>query len=146
MAQHLDLKNGALTGDPVRLADPVGASPLGLGGFSVSADGRLAYRSGGESLGQLKCMTGPARPWVWLAIPTRLQCAIPNCHWMANTWLSRACAKQYRRMAHGPRPGRHYAIDIRSGSRLWCRSGRRTGRVSPSRRRGKAPSNCTSRP
>jgi serine/threonine protein kinase/Tol biopolymer transport system component len=53
MAQHLDLKRWELTGDPVRLADPVGMSASGLGGFSVSADGRLAYRSSGQ-LRQLK--------------------------------------------------------------------------------------------
>jgi serine/threonine protein kinase len=54
MAQHLDLKRGELTGDPIRLADPVGGpTNIGLGGFSVSADGRVAYRSG-EGLSQLK--------------------------------------------------------------------------------------------
>src|SRR2546425_518160 len=42
MAQHFDLKRGELLGDPVRLADPVGLVNTGLGGFSVSADGRVA--------------------------------------------------------------------------------------------------------
>jgi Tol biopolymer transport system component len=52
VAQHLDLSRGELTGEPVTLADPVGgigASSAGSGGsgFSVSDDGRVAYRSGG---------------------------------------------------------------------------------------------------
>ncbi len=54
MAQHLDLKRGELTGDPVRLADPVGSNNAGWGGFSVSTDGRLAYRGGSGALRQLK--------------------------------------------------------------------------------------------
>jgi len=53
MAQHLDLKRGELTGDPVSLADPVGSNALAFGGFSVSAAGQLAYRGGG-ALRQLK--------------------------------------------------------------------------------------------
>ncbi len=53
MAQHLDLKRGELTGDPVSLADPVGSNAFAFGGFSVSAAGQLAYRGGGE-LRQLK--------------------------------------------------------------------------------------------
>jgi serine/threonine protein kinase/Tol biopolymer transport system component len=47
IAQHFNLKRGELTGDPIRLADPVGYDGNGLGGFSASADGRLAYRGGG---------------------------------------------------------------------------------------------------
>src|SRR5262245_57798271 len=47
MAQHLDLKRGELTGDPVRLADPVATNGVGFSGLSASADGRLAYRGGG---------------------------------------------------------------------------------------------------
>jgi Tol biopolymer transport system component len=54
MAQHLDVKKAELTGDPVIVGDPVGSTIFGFGGFSVSADGRLAYRSGGGSLRQLK--------------------------------------------------------------------------------------------
>jgi serine/threonine protein kinase/Tol biopolymer transport system component len=54
MAQHLDLNQGELTGDPMRLADPVSTNSLGFGGFSVSADARLAYRSGVGGLDQLK--------------------------------------------------------------------------------------------
>jgi Tol biopolymer transport system component len=53
IAQHLDLKRGELTGDPIRLADPVSSSGLGFGAFSVSADGRIAYRGGGLGLRQL---------------------------------------------------------------------------------------------
>jgi serine/threonine protein kinase len=54
MVQRLDVKRGELAGDPVRLADPVGSNGVvGFGGFSISADGRVAYRSGGV-LRQLK--------------------------------------------------------------------------------------------
>ena len=45
MAQHLDLKRGELTGNPVTLADPVGLNAYG-GGFSTSADGRLGIPLG----------------------------------------------------------------------------------------------------
>jgi serine/threonine protein kinase len=54
MAQHLDLKRGELTGEPARLADAVGTNGLGFGGFSVSTDGRIAYRAGGGTLRQLR--------------------------------------------------------------------------------------------
>ncbi|OLD16798.1 MAG: hypothetical protein AUI91_13520 [Acidobacteria bacterium 13_1_40CM_3_56_11] len=55
MAQRLDLNQVELTGDPMRLADPVGSNGVvGFGGFSISADGRVAYRSGGGSVRQLK--------------------------------------------------------------------------------------------
>ena len=40
MAQQIDLKRGELAGDPVKLADRV------MDGFSISADGGIAYRSG----------------------------------------------------------------------------------------------------
>lgn len=50
VAQQIDLKRGELIGDPMRLADPIGFNVLGFGGFSVSADGRLAYRGGGAGL------------------------------------------------------------------------------------------------
>src|SRR5439155_26040289 len=54
MVQRLDLKGGELVGDPVRLADPVGSNGVSHGAFSVSPDGRVAYRSGGGSVRQLK--------------------------------------------------------------------------------------------
>jgi serine/threonine protein kinase/Tol biopolymer transport system component len=53
IAQHLDLGRGELTGDPFRLADSVGSNNSGLGGFSVSANGSIAYRGGG-GIHQLK--------------------------------------------------------------------------------------------
>ena len=54
MVQHFDLKRGELTGDPMRLADPIGLDPRGTAGFSVSSDGRLAYRGGGGALRQFR--------------------------------------------------------------------------------------------
>lgn len=48
VARRLDVARAALTGDPVTLADPVSYNAtFSLGGFSVSADGRVAYRGGG---------------------------------------------------------------------------------------------------
>src|SRR3989475_1972864 len=57
IAQRLDLNRGELVGDPVRLADPVSVSEVGVTGFSsfsISADGRVAYRSGVGWMAQLK--------------------------------------------------------------------------------------------
>src|SRR5262249_50227648 len=53
MSQHLDVRRGELTEDPIRLAESVGSNNAGLGGLSTSADGRIAYRSGG-AVHQLK--------------------------------------------------------------------------------------------
>jgi hypothetical protein len=54
MAQHLDLSRGELTGNPIRLADPVGTNGLGFGAFSVSTQGHVAYRGNEGELRQLK--------------------------------------------------------------------------------------------
>ena len=47
VARRLDLARGALTGDPVTLADRVGVEGIARGGFSVSGAGPVAYRAGG---------------------------------------------------------------------------------------------------
>jgi Tol biopolymer transport system component len=50
VAQRLDLRRGELTGESVTLADGVGYdAATGLGGFSVSRNGVVAYRSGSTS-------------------------------------------------------------------------------------------------
>jgi serine/threonine protein kinase len=49
VAQHLDLKRGELTGEPVRVGDFVAPSALGLAGLSVSSNGVIAYRGGAET-------------------------------------------------------------------------------------------------
>ena len=49
VARRLDLARGALTGDPVTLADRVGVDPSARGGFAVSGAGPLAYRAGGNA-------------------------------------------------------------------------------------------------
>jgi eukaryotic-like serine/threonine-protein kinase len=54
IGQHLDVKRGELTGDPVKLVDAIGSTAFGFGGFSLSADGTLAYRGGGAQLRQLR--------------------------------------------------------------------------------------------
>jgi Tol biopolymer transport system component len=48
VARRLDLGHGELTGDLVTLADRVGIDVY-RGGFSVSTDGRVAYRVGGRA-------------------------------------------------------------------------------------------------
>jgi Tol biopolymer transport system component len=64
MAQHLDINRGILTGDPMRVADPVGsnANGTGNGGFSISADGRVAYRGGAGILRQLRWYDRAGKP------------------------------------------------------------------------------------
>ncbi len=44
-AQRLNLARGELVGDPVIIANPVAFNVGNLGGFSVSRDGRIAYRA-----------------------------------------------------------------------------------------------------
>jgi eukaryotic-like serine/threonine-protein kinase len=46
MAQPFDAKTVKTTGEPVPLADRIGTDSVGLGRFSVSRDGTLAYRTG----------------------------------------------------------------------------------------------------
>jgi Tol biopolymer transport system component len=46
LAQRFDSASGDLTGEAVTLADRVGADAPNLSGFSVSASGRVAYRTG----------------------------------------------------------------------------------------------------
>ena len=53
LARHLDVAAGMLTGDPLTVADPVSYESFGLGGFSVSASGRLAYRTSASERRQL---------------------------------------------------------------------------------------------
>jgi Tol biopolymer transport system component len=54
VARRLDLARGEWMGGPVTLADPVGYDPtFKLGGFSVSADGRVAYRAAAAGRQQL---------------------------------------------------------------------------------------------
>jgi eukaryotic-like serine/threonine-protein kinase len=55
-AQRLDVKAGALTGEPRRLVDAVGSDGVssGHGGFSVSASGVIAYRTVSAAMRQLR--------------------------------------------------------------------------------------------
>jgi serine/threonine protein kinase/Tol biopolymer transport system component len=48
VAQKLDLKRGELTGDPITLAFPVDYAPGFFEGFSVTANGLVAYRASGN--------------------------------------------------------------------------------------------------
>ena len=54
LAQHLDLKTLALTGEPTRIGAFTPSSFGGLGGASISADGRIAYRVGSDAPRRLK--------------------------------------------------------------------------------------------
>jgi eukaryotic-like serine/threonine-protein kinase len=54
VARRLDVARGALTGDPVTVANQVGSEEnTYLGGVSVSGDGQVAYRVGGAAVRQL---------------------------------------------------------------------------------------------
>jgi dipeptidyl aminopeptidase/acylaminoacyl peptidase len=49
LAQHIDIKNFTLRGEPVRLGSFSVSTFVGLGGASISADGRIAYRASGDA-------------------------------------------------------------------------------------------------
>jgi Tol biopolymer transport system component len=57
VAQRLDVSAAELTGEPVTLAVGVGSDARGRGAFSVSSDGRVAYRTGGNARSQLTWRT-----------------------------------------------------------------------------------------
>ena len=64
VAQHLDLSRGALTGEVMTLADLGGTGSAlqgDAGGFSVSTDGRIAYR-GGSGLRQVNWIDRTGKP------------------------------------------------------------------------------------
>ncbi|MGH9648344.1 MAG: hypothetical protein ACRD4E_16185, partial [Bryobacteraceae bacterium] len=63
LAQHLDLKNLRLEGEPVTVAEDVRTGGNnGRNGFSVSDNGVLAYRSGGGANAQLSWHTRDGKP------------------------------------------------------------------------------------
>ncbi len=53
VSRRLDLVGRALTGEPVTLADEVGADAFSRGGFAVSGTGLVAFRVGGNAARQL---------------------------------------------------------------------------------------------
>jgi Tol biopolymer transport system component len=57
VAQRVDNTSGELTGEPIMLADRVGAEAPNLSGFSVSSNGRVAYRMGAGGRSQLTWRT-----------------------------------------------------------------------------------------
>jgi Tol biopolymer transport system component len=57
IAQRLNLSVGELTGEPVTVAVGVGSDARGRGGFSISSDGRVAYRTGGNPRSQFTWRT-----------------------------------------------------------------------------------------
>jgi Tol biopolymer transport system component len=54
VAHPFDAEAGELTGEPMPLADNIGATAVGLADFSASNDGTLAYRSGESGGRQLR--------------------------------------------------------------------------------------------
>jgi len=63
VARQLDVASGALTGDPIMLAESVDYdTSFGLGGFSVSAAGRLSYRVSGVEQRQLTWFDRTGKP------------------------------------------------------------------------------------
>jgi serine/threonine protein kinase len=63
-AQRVDVKQWELLGEPARVADPVGSdgAASGHGGFSASADGRIAYRGVNAALRQLAWFDRSGKP------------------------------------------------------------------------------------
>jgi hypothetical protein len=53
VATSFDTATGEITGEPITVADRVGADAFFRSGFSVSPDGRIAYRGGGSERRQL---------------------------------------------------------------------------------------------
>ena len=53
VVQRLDLSRRELMGEPTVLAEGVGTEAPSLGGFSVSSNGLVAYRAGGDQRSQL---------------------------------------------------------------------------------------------
>jgi len=53
VARRLDLDREELTGDPETLATPIGVDPSSTPGFSVSSEGRVAYRASAADRRQL---------------------------------------------------------------------------------------------
>jgi Tol biopolymer transport system component len=63
VARQLNLTNGEWTGEPVTLTDRVGYDPtFNFGGFSISDDGRIAYRSADAGRQQLTWYDRAGKP------------------------------------------------------------------------------------
>jgi hypothetical protein len=65
-------------GEPVTIADPVGTDPFGLSGFSLSASGRIAYRSGGAARRQLVWFDRTGRQFGVVAEPDPVDLISPE--------------------------------------------------------------------
>ena len=81
VSRRLDLRGGALTGDPVTLADRVSVEGT-AGGFAASVAGLVAYRTGGDRLQQLTWRDRSGTTVGVAGEPTRGGCGFPNCRLM----------------------------------------------------------------
>ena len=89
VARRLDLPSGTLVGDAMTVADPVGRDgALGVGAFSVSASGIVAYRSGGPGAGSWSGSTAPVDRSGPLATQMRIVSSTPSCLTTASGWRS----------------------------------------------------------
>jgi predicted Ser/Thr protein kinase len=96
VARPLDIKRGELTGEGVTLADPVGYDITNLGAFSVSADGRVAYRAGGAGKSQLTWFDPSGKVVGVVGEPAAMRSAIPNSRRMAGGWPSHELCRTTR--------------------------------------------------
>jgi len=92
-AQRLNLARGELVGDPVIIANPVAFNVGNLGGFSVSRDGRIAYRANDAgSAKQLIWSDHAGTTGVRPASQSRMPCFSGHCHPMnAASSSTKAC-------------------------------------------------------
>ena len=89
LAQHLDLKRGELTGDPVRLADPVGSNGIDLAVFQCRRMAEWPTVAAEEHCGQLKWYDRTGKPVGVAGEPdSSLICSIRSCHQTADMWPS----------------------------------------------------------
>ena len=88
VAQRLDVAQGALTGEPVTVADGVATSGTLLSAVSVAATGLVAYRTAGDSRRQLTWVDRSGKALGTLGAPEKpIASSHPcRCHLTAAAW------------------------------------------------------------
>ena len=123
---------GALSGEPVPVADGLGVSAIGLAAFSVSRDGVLAFRASGAGLDQLTFFD---RKGTRESTPVETG-KVNQPDLLAGRSLARLRPRgrrQRRHLAARPAARRHLALHFLEEPRSGAPSSRRTGSVSTSR-------------
>ena len=89
VAIPFDVEQGEITGDPKTVADPVGVDiAFYFGGFSVSAEGRVAYRAGGLEHYQLTWFARDGKRVGTVGEPDEAPPNFPNSLRMVAGWPS----------------------------------------------------------